>query len=67
MRARAGGRAPSTSASPPVFENGSASEPIISTRGRRVSAEIGRASVTVPRLYQHRSHLIAATHYNPGL
>src|SRR5438093_4249623 len=34
-RARAGGREPRTSARPPVFANGSASEPMINTLGRR--------------------------------
>jgi hypothetical protein len=42
--ARAWGNAPRTSANPPVFENGSASDPIISTDGRGVSWEAGLAN-----------------------
>src|SRR5439155_6978367 len=46
-RVSAGGRAPSTSASPPVLANGTASEPMISTLGAcgGFGARVGRSRV----------------------
>src|SRR5262245_21801762 len=66
-RARAGGSAPSTSASPPVFTNGTASEPMIRSEGAGIALILwgGPRAVRVERSTRPRYNRSVTQSHQP--